>query len=78
MGPARTPRPLHALLHALPDGVTELVCHPGYVDDELLSIDTLTHAREREWLLLSRPHLRETLTREGIHLVSWHALARRA
>jgi len=76
MGPARTPRPLHALLRALPDGVTELVCHPGYVDDELLSIDTLTHAREREWLLLTRPHLGEALTREGIRLVSWRAMAR--
>ncbi len=76
MGPARTPRPLHALLHTLPRGVTELVCHPGYVDDELLHIDTLTHAREREWLLLSRPHLREALTREGIRLVSWRAIAR--
>lgn len=76
MGPARTPRPLHALLHTLPRGVTELVCHPGYVDDELLHIDTLTHAREREWLLLSRPHLWEALAREGIRLVSWRALTR--
>ena len=75
MGPARTPRALHALLHALPRGVTELVCHPGHVDDELRRIDTLTDAREREWLLLSRPHLQEALAREGIDLVSWRAIA---
>ena len=74
MGPARTPRPLHALLRALPHGVTELVCHPGYVDDELRRIDTLTYAREREWLLLSHPHLQEALAREGIRLVSWRAV----
>ncbi len=70
-GPPRTPRPLQALLRALPPGATELVCHPGHVDEELRRIDPLTDPRERELLLLSRPVVRETLARENIRLISW-------
>lgn len=77
MKPGRTARPLQAWLRALPRGVTELVCHPGYVDDELRSIDPLTVSRERELLLLSRPFFRETLQCEGIQLISWRELERR-
>lgn len=77
MGRLQSPRPLHALLRTLPRGVTELVCHPGHVDDELRRIDTLTDAREREWLLLSRPHLQQALAREGITLLSWADAAAR-
>ena len=71
MGLVRHARPLEALLRALPPGVTELVCHPGHVDDELRRVDTLTTPREREWLVLSRPAFRAVLAREGIRLTSW-------
>jgi predicted glycoside hydrolase/deacetylase ChbG (UPF0249 family) len=71
MGLVRNARPLEALLRALPAGVTELVCHPGHVDEELRRVDTLTTPREREWLLLSRPAFRDVLAREGIRLTSW-------
>jgi predicted glycoside hydrolase/deacetylase ChbG (UPF0249 family) len=71
MGLVRNARPLQALLRVVPPGVTELVCHPGHVDDELRRVDTLTTPREREWLVLSRPGFRDFLAREGIRLVSW-------
>ena len=71
LGRLHSPRALLALLRALPPGATELVCHPGHVDDTLRRLDPLTDARERELLLLSRPLVRETLAREGIRLVSW-------
>jgi chitin disaccharide deacetylase len=71
MGLVRNARPLEALLRALPPGVTELVCHPGHVDDELRRVDTLTTPREREWLVLSRPAFRHVLVREGVRLTSW-------
>ena len=58
-------------MRALPPGVTELVCHPGHVDDELRRVDTLTTPRAREWLALSRPAFRAFLAREGIRLTSW-------
>jgi predicted glycoside hydrolase/deacetylase ChbG (UPF0249 family) len=75
LGWVRSARPLRALLHALPPGITELVCHPGHVDDDLLRLDPLTGQRERDWLQLARPSFLETLHREGIRLVSWAALA---
>jgi len=71
LGRNRTLRPLEALLRALPAGVTELVCHPGYVDEALRRVDPLTAPRAHELLLLARPHFREALAREGIRLVSW-------
>lgn len=76
MGRFRSPRPLMALLRALPPGATELVCHPGHVDAELRRVDTLTDGRARELLLLSRPLFREALAHAGIHLVSWQDAAR--
>lgn len=77
LGQMRSARPLQALLRALPPGVTELVCHPGHVDDELRRLDPLTDQREREWLLLTRLFLRDLLRGEGIRLVSWADLAPR-
>jgi predicted glycoside hydrolase/deacetylase ChbG (UPF0249 family) len=74
-GRVRTARPLQALLRALPAGVTELVCHPGHVDDELRRIDPLTSQRERDWLQLARPSFQDALRREGIRLVTWADLS---
>jgi len=45
MGPWSTSRAFAALLRALPPGVTELVCYPGHVDDELRRVDPLTQPR---------------------------------
>ncbi len=70
-GRARTSGPLDTLLRALPPGVTELICHPGHVDDALRARDPLSDPREDEWRLLARPHFRDALRREGIGLTSW-------
>jgi chitin disaccharide deacetylase len=50
---------LHHLLEIMPEGVYELVCHPGHIDDALGSITTrLRHHREIELnaLLTEIPH----------------------
>ncbi len=70
-GRARSSGPLDTLLRALPPGVTELICHPGHVDDALRARDPLSDPREDEWRLLARPHFRDALRREGIGLTSW-------
>ncbi len=69
LGRLTTQRPLDALVRALPPGVTELVCHPGYVDAELRALDPLTTPREREALILGRPAFKALLEREGMRLV---------
>jgi predicted glycoside hydrolase/deacetylase ChbG (UPF0249 family) len=75
MGKARTPRPVRQLLHALPNGVTEIVCHPSRPDAELRRWDPFALGREREMLLLSRPWFRDLLASEGIRVLDGQELS---
>jgi predicted glycoside hydrolase/deacetylase ChbG (UPF0249 family) len=65
---------LLALLSRLEDGVTELMCHPGDPDPELVA--TSAYARERpiELATLTDQRVRATLRREGIVLTTFAAL----
>lgn len=56
-----------ALLAAYP-GVGEIGAHPGYADDELRGVDTLTDGRDADLRLLTDPLLRSVLGRDA---VSW-------
>ncbi len=58
------------LLHTLPDGVSELMCHPGYVGPALAS-STYRQERETELKLLTHPEVRACVDRCGIELVSF-------
>lgn len=62
-------------LTTLPDdGVTEIMCHPGYADDALRAGSTLIESREEELLHLTHAATRECVQSEGIKLVSFAAL----
>jgi predicted glycoside hydrolase/deacetylase ChbG (UPF0249 family) len=61
------------LLGALPDGVSELMCHPGY-DDPLLASSTYRLERETELDLLTSPVVRERVDALGIELVTFGAV----
>lgn len=62
-------------LTTLPDdGVTEIMCHPGYADDVLRAESTLVESREEELLHLTHAATRECVQSEGIKLVSFAAL----
>lgn len=52
---------LLAALDALPDGTTELMCHPGY-DDSHLADSSFRREREMELMLLCRPDVRQTVS----------------
>ena len=43
---------MHGFLQGLPDGGL-IMCHPGFVDDILISLDPLTDQREREYAYLA-------------------------
>lgn len=60
---------LLALLDRLPAGVTELMVHPGYVDDELTGWDSYTGHRELELAALCSPALAARFARGDITLV---------
>lgn len=54
-------------LQNLPAGGV-VMCHPGFVDAELIGLDTLTELREREFEYLSGPKFPQDLERAGVTL----------
>jgi chitin disaccharide deacetylase len=64
------------ILRQLPEGTSELMCHPGYVDAELARTGTrLLGEREIEVFALRSRFIRRFLAGSGIRLVSYKALA---
>ncbi len=61
------------LLHTLPEGTSELMCHPGYSDGDLAS-STYRQERETELALLTRPAVRQWVAELGIELVTFAGL----
>ncbi len=67
---------LEAIIDAIPEGTWELVCHPGYLDDELAAANTrLRQSRVRELETLTSPAIRDRLSQRGIELISYRDLA---
>jgi predicted glycoside hydrolase/deacetylase ChbG (UPF0249 family) len=60
------------LLEAIPEGSTELMCHPGRCGEALRGAPTrLKESRERELEALVAPETRAALERNGIELVGY-------
>jgi len=63
------------MISSLPSGVSELMCHPGYVDEELMRAPTRLHLqRERELELLTGCEARDLLKQAGVELISYRDL----
>ena len=63
------------IIEKLPEGTWEFVCHPGYNDAELDSVQTrLRESREQELQVLKSPQTRDLLARSGIELISYRDL----
>lgn len=56
-------------LERVGEGVTELVTHPGYVDDQLRSISSLQGQREIELAALTAPEVRDRIHNLKIQLI---------
>jgi chitin disaccharide deacetylase len=66
---------LNWILGHVPQGIWELVCHPGYVDEPLRSVRTrLRESRAMELRLLTSAAMRESLARAQIELVPYQAV----
>jgi predicted glycoside hydrolase/deacetylase ChbG (UPF0249 family) len=66
---------LVALIRALPEGSTELMCHPGRCTGELRSARTrLKESREAELEALTAPETLRALEQTGIELVNYRML----
>jgi predicted glycoside hydrolase/deacetylase ChbG (UPF0249 family) len=60
------------LLTHLPDGTTELMCHPGYADADLQNSATrLQHSRQAELQILTDKSIRKIVAERGIRLINY-------
>ena len=68
---------LEALLKGLPEGVSEIMCHPGYMDEEparleaILGPSSINVLREAELDALLQPHLKPLAEELGIRLIHY-------
>ena len=64
------------LLAVLPEGTTELMCHPGYVDLELANSRTrLQQSRQMELAILTDQAVRKIIAEQGIRLINYGEIA---
>jgi len=65
-------RQLAGLIRALPEGVTEFMCHPGRCTADLLEAQTrLKQSREEELAALTSPEVREAVRESGVLLAGF-------
>jgi len=70
---------LAELIRALPEGLTEFMCHPGYCDLELRASPTrLTESRETELRALLSNEIRTTMEQAAVEITSFAAAVLRA
>lgn len=68
-------RELIALIRALPEGSTELMCHPGRYTEELESASTrLKRSREEELAALTAPETRRAIEECRVELANYRTL----
>ena len=77
-GPGVSLSTLLAILEGLPDGTTELMCHPGRMDDSLASESGYAQEREAELTLLMSAEAKSVLQRTGIRLTTYREMANAA
>ena len=64
------------LLEILPEGTTELMCHPGYADEELRQTrKRLQESRQTELDILTDAAIRKVVATQGIRLINFKDVA---
>jgi len=67
------------LVKSLPDGITELMCHPGYMDSALQKTATrLQDSRQTELQILTDTGIRNLVASLGIRLIDYGFVAQEA
>jgi predicted glycoside hydrolase/deacetylase ChbG (UPF0249 family) len=68
---------LLSILAGLPEGISELMTHPGLADEKLLATSTYGKEREAEVEFLCHPQVKERIGELGIELVNFGVLKQR-
>ncbi len=71
---AATHTELLRIIHTLPQGSTEVMCHPGYVDEAFANESVYNQQRERELDILTDPAIKDAIRAIGIELISFAEL----
>ena len=71
---AATRETLLDIIRRLPDGTTEVMCHPGYTDDAFANESIYNNQRDRELEILTDPSIKEAIQANGIQLISFAEL----
>jgi hopanoid biosynthesis associated protein HpnK len=67
------------LLKSLPEGTTELMCHPGYTDEALGKTATrLQASRQTELAILTDTSIRKLVASQGIRLIDYGFITQEA
>jgi predicted glycoside hydrolase/deacetylase ChbG (UPF0249 family) len=70
---------MKCLLQNLPEGTTEMMCHPGFMDKELEESATrLQDSRELEVEILTNADIRNLVASQGIRLIDYAFVAEKA
>lgn len=59
------------LIHSVKDGTTEIMCHPGYVNEAFAQESVYNFQRERELTILTDPAIKEAIEASGIKLATF-------
>jgi len=69
-----TLRNLEKIINELSSGVTELMCHPGEISNELREISGYVEEREMELKVLIDPELAKVVKSSNVRLIGWHEI----
>jgi predicted glycoside hydrolase/deacetylase ChbG (UPF0249 family) len=53
------------------DGTSELMCHPGYVDDAFARESVYNFQRERELKILTDPAVKQAIETNSVELINF-------
>jgi predicted glycoside hydrolase/deacetylase ChbG (UPF0249 family) len=65
---------LLSILEGLPEGTSELMCHPGHVDGASAAELVYNYPRAREFQILTDPSIQEVIQTNGIELTTFAGL----
>jgi predicted glycoside hydrolase/deacetylase ChbG (UPF0249 family) len=62
---------LLAILNSVSEGTSEIMCHPGYVDDAFAQESVYNFQRARELEILTDPAIKKAIAVQGIQLIKF-------
>jgi len=68
---AATKEDLLHIINNVNDGTSEVMCHPGYVDDAFAKESVYNFQRERELKILTDPSVKEAIESNNIQLITF-------